>query len=37
VTNANSAPPKTVAAGGRLHYRDLLKIFDLEVRDLDIR
>ncbi len=29
--------PRTVAGGRTLHYRDILKIFDLEVRDIDIR
>ena len=33
----NGTAPRTVAGGRALHYRDLLKIFDLEVKDIDIR
>ena len=29
--------PRTVAGGKTLHYRDLLQIFGLEVKDIDIR
>jgi len=29
--------PKTVAGGKTLHYRDLLALFDLQVKDIDIR
>jgi hypothetical protein len=29
--------PRMVANGRTMHYRDLLKLFDLEVRDIDIR
>jgi hypothetical protein len=31
------SPPRTRAGGKTLHYRDLLKVFGLEVRDIDIR
>jgi hypothetical protein len=37
VTTENGSPPRTVAGGRTFHYRDLLKIFGLEVRDVDIR
>jgi len=33
----NGAAPKTVAGGRTLHYRDLLRLFDLAVNDIDIR
>jgi hypothetical protein len=29
--------PRTVANGRTMHYRDMLKLFDLDVRDIDIR
>jgi len=37
VKSENGAAPRTVAGGRTLHYRDLLKLFDLEVKDIDIR
>src|SRR5262249_43588128 len=37
VQSVIGAAPRTVAGGKTLHYRDLLKIFDLGVHDVDIR
>jgi hypothetical protein len=37
VGSAIGRAPRTVSSGRTLHYRDLLKIFDLDVRDVDIR
>jgi hypothetical protein len=37
VASVNGARPRTVAGAKTLHYRDLLKMFGLEVADIDIR
>lgn len=37
VKSAIGSNPRTVAGGKTLHYRDLLKVFGLEPRDIDIR
>ncbi|MBX3228605.1 MAG: hypothetical protein KIT84_08130 [Labilithrix sp.] len=37
VRSAIGRAPRTVVNNQTLHYRDLLAIFDLEVRDIDIR
>ncbi len=37
VASAIGRAPRTVAGGRTLHYRDLLALFGLEVRDIDIR
>lgn len=37
VKDAIGRTPKTVAGGKTFHYRDMLSLFGLEVRDVDIR
>lgn len=37
VRTALGRTPRTVSSGRTLHYRDLLALFGLEVRDIDIR
>ena len=37
VKSAIGRTPKTVAGGKTFHYRDMLALFGLEVRDIDIR
>jgi hypothetical protein len=37
VQTANGAQPRMAPGGRTLHYRDLLKLVGLEVRDIDIR